>query len=167
MVPLRALLCLAPLSGCNAAVIGGSVGLLGTGAALSLECPGYVSVALRDGQTGIAACNQPVVARSGDREQRLLTCATVGLSEGRWVLRAEAGGEPTVIDVARAEHCERWVYAVELTVHPLLPPTGRRQTAQSSTERWSRTGVRHACRSRSSLAWDPAGDRLACRDETD
>jgi hypothetical protein len=118
VVPLRALLASLPLVGCNAAIVASSVGLLGTGAALNLDCPGYVTVTLHDGQTGAAICGQRVIARSGDRERQGRSCATMALPEGRWQLQAEGGGDPSMVEVERAQNCERWHYAVELDVGP-------------------------------------------------
>ena len=106
------------LGGCNAIAIGGTVGVLSAGAALGYECPGYVTVSLRDGASGRELCNEKVVAKSGDRERVLTTCAPQGLPEGRWELRAARGGEGSVVQIEPTPHCERFVYAVELTLDP-------------------------------------------------
>lgn len=114
LLPILAL----ALGGCDAALVGGSVVVLGAGAVLAHECPGYVSVELRDELTGGLLCGEPVVARSGERQRRLVSCGTTGLPEGRWEIRAERGGAPTTVDVERPKGCERWVYDVELTLPP-------------------------------------------------
>jgi len=112
--PVLTLLLILALSGCNAGLVGVTVVSLGAGAAVAHDCPGYVAVTLRDELTGAELCAEPVRARSGERERRLMTCAPMALPAGRWELRAERGGVPVSVEVAEAEHCERWVYAVEL-----------------------------------------------------
>lgn len=92
--------------------------VLGAGAAISYECPGYVALTLRDELTGGELCGETVLARSGDKERRLTSCATMSLPDGRWELRAERGGAPTTVDIERPKGCERWVYDVELTLPP-------------------------------------------------
>lgn len=111
------------LGGCNAALVGGTVVVMGAGAAIAFDCPGYVNVRLRDELTGDELCGEGVIARSGDRQRRLVTCATLGLSAGTWELRAERGGAPTSVEVDPPDDCQRWVYAVELSLPPpSLPP---------------------------------------------
>jgi hypothetical protein len=112
------LLLLLPLSllGCNAGLVGVSVLGLGAGAVAVRQCPGYVAVTLRDELTGAELCGEPVRARAGDRERRLRTCAPGALPAGSWELRAERGGAPASVEVAEAPRCERWMYAVELSL---------------------------------------------------
>ncbi|MBI3205276.1 MAG: hypothetical protein HYZ29_27295 [Myxococcales bacterium] len=106
------------LSGCNVVAVGGAVGVLSAGAAVAYDCPSYVSVSLRDDLTGQELCGEEVVARDrqGGRERSLTTCATQRLPEGRWELRAERGGEASVLELAPVRGCERFVHSVELTL---------------------------------------------------
>ncbi|MFO0569947.1 MAG: hypothetical protein U0263_30150 [Polyangiaceae bacterium] len=104
------------LNGCSAVFVGSTTAAVGGAAVLGFECPGYVKTSLRDELTGAELCAEPVRARSGDRERRLMTCRPAPLGEGTWELQAVRGGAPMQVTVERPEHCERYVYAVELSL---------------------------------------------------
>ncbi|MBK8998245.1 MAG: hypothetical protein IPM35_21185 [Myxococcales bacterium] len=116
-LPFLALLGLG-LGGCNAGLVGATLAITGAGAVISYDCPGYLTVRLRDELTGAELCGEPVLARDRDRERRLFTCATMALPHGTWELRAERGGASTSVEIERPARCERWVYDVELGLPP-------------------------------------------------
>lgn len=102
------------LGGCNAGLVGVTLATMGAGAVISHDCPGYLTVRLRDELTGAELCGEPVLARGRGRERRLFTCATMALPHGTWELRAERGGATSSVEIERPTRCERWVYDVEL-----------------------------------------------------
>lgn len=124
-------------SGCSALLVGSTTAGLGGAAALSFECPGYVVVTLRDELTGAELCGEPIHARdrTQDRERTLVACAPSTLPPGNWELTAARGGEPGQLVVEQPDHCQRWVYALELTLPApaLVLASGRAQPSASSS----------------------------------